>query len=106
MDKKYPVISWIGVLKETTENEKRVAISPSLVIRFRKLGFGILVECGAGENAGWSNSYFESKGAKIAEDAVKVAKNCTLLVKIREPNNREQALLLGHPKYFLSYINP
>ena len=105
MDEKYPVISWIGVLKETTENEKRVAISPSLVIRFRKLGFGILVESGAGENAGWSDAYFVSKGAKIADDAEEVAKNCTLLVKIREPNDCELALL-GHPKYFLSCINP
>lgn len=66
----YPVIMTIGVLRETEENERRVAIAPSTVPRFRKLGFGVLVESGAGEQAGWSDAFYESKGARRASSAM------------------------------------
>ena len=39
------------------------------------------------------------------DSAEEVAKNCTLLVKICEPNEDELELL-DYPKYFLSYVNP
>ena len=45
----------IGVLKETFENEKRVAIVPSTVLDLLKLGFRVNVEAGAGEESGYSN---------------------------------------------------
>lgn len=73
LDEKYPVIKVIGVVRENGENERRVAIAPTLVARFRKLGFGILVESGAGEGAGWTDAYYASKGAKIGNSAMDVA---------------------------------
>lgn len=38
----------IGVPKELFEGEKRVAITPKYVKEFRKRGFDVLVESGAG----------------------------------------------------------
>lgn len=105
LDAQYPVIKTIGVLKENYPGERRVAIAPSSVARFRKLGFGILVESGAGEAAGWTDAYFESKGAKIADSAESVATNCQVMVKIREPSEDELPLF-DYPENSICYINP
>lgn len=69
----YPVIKTIGVLREIQPNERRVAIAPSTIPRFRKLGFAVIIESKAGEEAGWSDAFYESKGARIAYSALEVA---------------------------------
>jgi len=41
----------IGVLKELQEKERRVAVTPKSIKQFRKLGFEVWVETGAGHSA-------------------------------------------------------
>jgi len=55
----------IGVLKETFPGERRVAITPSLVPTLTKAGHEVLVETGAGQEAGFPDSQYTDKGAKI-----------------------------------------
>jgi len=61
-DKK-PVI--IGVPKETLDSETRVAVVPDAVTLYKKAGFNVIIEKGAGESAGFKDSLYESKGAEI-----------------------------------------
>ena len=82
-----------------------MAIAPSSIAAFRKLGFGILMETGAGQEAGWSDAFYEGKGAKIAYSALGVAQNCDILIKIREPTDAELGLY-SYPSYSISYLNP
>jgi NAD/NADP transhydrogenase alpha subunit len=49
----------ISIPKETQASEKRVAIAPDNIAAFAKLGYEVVIEQGAGENANLSNSAYE-----------------------------------------------
>ena len=54
----------IGIPKEKSKNETRVAIVPVSVPKLLKLGFEVIIEKGAGEKSGYSDTEYEEKGAK------------------------------------------
>jgi H+-translocating NAD(P) transhydrogenase subunit alpha len=56
----------IGVLKETFPGERRVALTPNLIAPLVKAGHEIVVETSAGAAAGFPDSQYVEKGAKIA----------------------------------------
>jgi NAD(P) transhydrogenase len=55
----------IRVPKELDPDERRVAITPSTVKKFRKLRFKIIVESGAGLLAGFRDTDYSAQGAEI-----------------------------------------
>lgn len=55
----------IGVLKETKEFEKRVALSPDVVKLLIKKEFKVIIESGAGESSYFFDSDFKAAGAEI-----------------------------------------
>ncbi|MFL0685822.1 MAG: Re/Si-specific NAD(P)(+) transhydrogenase subunit alpha [Algoriphagus aquaeductus] len=55
----------IGVLKETKENERRVALSPDVVKLLRKKEFEVIIESGAGEGSYFSDEDFKAAGAEV-----------------------------------------
>ncbi len=59
------LFSTIGVPRETAPGERRVALAPVAVPPLTKAGFQVLVETGAGEAAGFTDSAYESKGARL-----------------------------------------
>jgi len=58
-----PALLTIGIPRELMAGERRVAMTPKLVKKFRKLRFDILVESGAGLAAGYRDSDYERQGA-------------------------------------------
>ena len=56
----------LGVLKESKEKEKRVALSPDVIKLLIKKGFEVSVETGAGEGSSFSDATYQSAGATIA----------------------------------------
>ena len=59
----------IGVPKEIQPNERRVALVPRGVGALRKMGFDVIIESNAGEQADYSNAKYEEVGAKISNSA-------------------------------------
>jgi NAD(P) transhydrogenase subunit alpha len=55
----------IGIPKERSENETRVAIVPVSIPKLVKLGFEVVIEKGAGEKSGYTDKEYEEKGARI-----------------------------------------
>jgi len=55
----------IGIPKEKNEKETRVAIVPVSIPKLLKLGFKVVIEKGAGEKSGYTDTEYEEKGAKI-----------------------------------------
>ena len=55
----------IGVLKETFPGERRVAMTPNLVPNLVKAGHVVVVQAGAGEDAGFLDTQYVEKGATI-----------------------------------------
>jgi alanine dehydrogenase len=57
----------IGVPKEVEQGERRVAITPKYVKEFRKRGFNVLIEDGAGLESDFPNELYVKEGAKIVD---------------------------------------
>jgi NAD(P) transhydrogenase subunit alpha len=55
----------IGVLKETTPGDRRVALVPEMVGRLRGAGLDVLVQSGAGDGAWFADSAYAEAGASI-----------------------------------------
>ncbi|WP_133799569.1 Re/Si-specific NAD(P)(+) transhydrogenase subunit alpha [Kribbella caucasensis] len=55
----------IGVLKEAQPGETRVAATPTTVVQLAKLGYGVVVEAGAGEASSYPDSSYVEAGASI-----------------------------------------
>jgi len=74
----------IGVLKEVGHaGERRVAVVPRVVDAIRKLGADVMIESRAGESAGFLDSEYESKGAKIAATPADVVQASQVLLMVR-----------------------
>lgn len=56
----------IGVIRETKEYEKRVALSPDVVKQLVKKGFEVIIEQGAGQQSNYTDQDYSSAGAQVA----------------------------------------
>jgi NAD/NADP transhydrogenase alpha subunit len=55
----------VGVLRESFQRERRVALVPTLVSTLVKASAEVLVEAGAGAAAGFPDAEYEAKGARM-----------------------------------------
>lgn len=58
----------IGVPKESFPGERRVALVPAVIPSLAKAGMEVVVEGGAGAQAGYTDAAYAEKGAKILAD--------------------------------------
>jgi proton-translocating NAD(P)+ transhydrogenase subunit alpha len=72
----------IGVPKESYPGERRVALVPLVVPTLIKAGFQVVVEAGAGEQAGYPDSQYAEKGARIAPERAAVFGEAEIVVQI------------------------
>ncbi|HQU72173.1 MAG TPA: Re/Si-specific NAD(P)(+) transhydrogenase subunit alpha [Calditrichia bacterium] len=72
-----------GILKETFPNEQRVAIIPASVPTLKKMGVDVIVESGAGTQAGFLDQAFIDQGAKIAKSRKEVFAESDVLLQVR-----------------------
>ncbi|HEB84127.1 MAG TPA: NAD(P)(+) transhydrogenase (Re/Si-specific) subunit alpha, partial [Bacteroidetes bacterium] len=73
----------IGVPRETYPGERRVALIPDGIPALTKKGFDVIIEAGAGMNAGLTDAAYEAKGAKIAPGREEVFKAADILFMVR-----------------------
>jgi len=74
----------VGVPKEIVPGERRVALVPDAVRALVKLGLEVVVEAGAGVEAGCEDAAFEEAGARISADAASVW-GSDLVLKVQPP---------------------
>jgi alanine dehydrogenase len=82
----------IGVPKEIKTQEHRVGLLPSAAYQLVKHGHQVIVERGAGIDAGYPDSDYAAAGAKLA-DSHDEAFAAGLVVKVKEPLPSEYPLL-------------
>lgn len=95
----------IGIPKEVSTNEMRVAISPKNTERLLKKGFEVLVESGAGEKAKFSDDDYKSYGAEICDSPIELYKNSDIVFKMQAPTYEEIALIKPNT-LLMSYLYP
>jgi alanine dehydrogenase len=83
----------IGCPKEIKTREYRVGMTPAAVREAVAHGHRVLVETGAGVGSGYPDADYAAVGAEIAGDAAEVWARAELVVKVKEPQAGERALL-------------
>src|SRR3954469_11403525 len=83
----------ISVPTETAAREKRVAIAPDAISRFRKLGFDVVVQKGAGLAAGFRDDAYTAAGARLEADVRSTLAGATIVAKVQPPTGDEIALI-------------
>ena len=78
----------IGVLKESSVGESRVAASPQSIKKLISLGYKVLVEKDAGAKASFPDSLYESSGATVVGQK-ELLKEASLFLKVEPPTLKE-----------------
>jgi NAD(P) transhydrogenase subunit alpha len=96
----------IGVPKETTDGERRVAMVPDVVSRLLSSteGLEVLVQRGAGAGALIPDSAYEEAGATMVDDAGQ-ALGADVVVKVAAPNPEETARLSAD-SVLIAFLGP
>jgi len=86
----------IGVPTEIKQDEYRVAITPAGVRELCDRGHEVVIQSGAGEGSAISDDDYAGQGAQIVADAAAVFAAAEMIVKVKEPQPVEVAMLEAH----------
>lgn len=79
----------IAVIKETAENESRVALTPDVVKRLVDSGVEVKLEKNAGEAAGFSDATYKNVGATIAKNFADAVNGASVIATVSPPNDKQ-----------------
>ncbi len=101
----------IGVPKEIMTNENRVAAVPETVVKFKQLGFEVIVETDAGRGVFQGDDVYAKAGARIAPDAKTVYEQADVILKVKEPmfdekQGRHEMDLLREKQILIAFLHP
>ncbi|SDE06596.1 alanine dehydrogenase [Pricia antarctica] len=83
----------IGVPKEIKNNESRVGMTPGGVFELTKKGHTVNVQSKAGEGSGFFDKNYEKVGAVILNTLEDIYTASEMIVKVKEPIEREYPLI-------------
>ncbi|PEQ14160.1 alanine dehydrogenase [Novosphingobium sp. PC22D] len=83
----------VGTVREIKNHEYRVGLTPESACELTANGHEVWVESGAGLGIGASDAEYEAQGAKIVADAATIFAECEMVVKVKEPQAVERAML-------------
>ena len=79
----------IGAPRETSEGEKRVALTPQSALALKKLGYESLIESGAGLAARFSDEAYREAGVTVVPTAADLWAQADVVAKVRPPEPPE-----------------
>jgi alanine dehydrogenase len=83
----------VGTPKEIKNHEYRVGLTPESVRELAAHGHDVMVETGAGMGIGASDDQYRDAGATVVETAAAIFESCDMVVKVKEPQAGERAML-------------
>ena len=101
----------VGVPRETTAGERRVALVPDAVARLVASGCEVVVESGAGDAATYDDDSYTQAGASISPDAPSVYGGADVVLKVQAPGMSEslgkhEAELLAKGSTLIALLQP
>ncbi len=72
----------VGVPRETFPGERRVALVPGVIPNLAKAGLEVVIEAGAGVEAGYPDAHYADKGAKILASRGDVFGSADILLQV------------------------
>jgi NAD(P) transhydrogenase subunit alpha len=100
-----------GITKESLTGERRVAVVPASVPALKKLGLDVLVERGAGVEAGFLDAEYEKQGATVVASRQELTGKADLLLQVRTPganpeHGRTEAEMLRSGQVLVGLADP
>jgi H+-translocating NAD(P) transhydrogenase subunit alpha len=95
----------IGVLRETLQGERRVAMVPDVATKLTGAGFDVTVEAGAGWAAGFDDDAYRAAGVAVEADRAALLRGVGGVLKVQPPSLEEVALL-GSGTLSISFLQP
>ena len=83
----------VGTVREIKNHEYRVGLTPESARELAAHGHTVFVESGAGMGIGASDADYRTAGATILPDAESVFAAADMIVKVKEPQAAERAML-------------
>ncbi len=100
-----------GIPKETFPGENRVALIPDMIRSLTKAGLEVIIESGAGENAGFSDDLYLAKGAGIVKTRKELYSTADIILQVRGPGaNPEKSSadmeIMREGQVIIGYMEP
>ncbi len=101
----------IGVPKEIYPGERRVALVPLVVPTLAKAGFEVHVQSGAGVDAGYPDSLYAEKGAKVVAERASVFGAADIITQLlcygsNDINGRQDVPLYRRNQILVGFLRP
>jgi NAD(P) transhydrogenase subunit alpha len=101
----------VGVPKEIYPGERRVALVPAVIPALAKAGLEVVIEAGAGAQAGYLDSAYAEKGAKVLPDRAAVFSTAEIIVQVlcygsNDINGKEDIPLLRRDQVLIGFLRP
>ena len=102
----FPFIKMIiGSISENTSVEKRVAITPEIIKKYRSLGLSVNLTKDYAIHLGISDKEYEIEGARIFKSDEEVISNSNAIIQMNIPND-ETLLKLKKDQILIGVLNP
>jgi proton-translocating NAD(P)+ transhydrogenase subunit alpha len=101
----------IGVPKESFPGEQRVALIPASIAALTKVKAEVIIEAGAGYAAGFSDTSFQEKGARIVAQRAEVFASADVILQVRGLGANAEAgpadlPLLRSGQWLIAFLDP
>jgi NAD(P) transhydrogenase subunit alpha len=100
----------VGVPRESYPGERRVALVPGVLASLAKAGLQVMVEAGAGKSAGYPDSEYVDKGAKVASRE-EIFSTADIIVQVlcygsNDKTGRSDLALLRSGQALVGFLRP
>src|ERR1035438_6264780 len=75
----------VGIVAEASPGERRVAMVPGAISVFNKTGVELLMQPGAGTEAGFPDAAYVEKGVRLAGSREEVFREAEVILQVRSP---------------------
>jgi NAD(P) transhydrogenase subunit alpha len=101
----------VGIPRETFPGERRVALVPATVPNLTKAGLQVVMEAGAGVEAGYPDADYAAKGAKILANRAEVFRTADILVQIlcygsNDKTGKADVALFRRDQVLIGFLRP
>jgi NAD(P) transhydrogenase subunit alpha len=101
----------VGVPRESYPGERRVALTPAVVPNLIKAGLEVVVQAGAGSLAGYPDTLYAEKGAKVLPDRAAVFAGAEVILQVlaygaNDVNGQEDVRLYRRDQVLIGFLRP
>jgi proton-translocating NAD(P)+ transhydrogenase subunit alpha len=101
----------VGVPRESFPGERRVALVPAMIPNLAKVGLEVIVEAGAGAEAGYRDAEYVNKAAKIVQDRTQVFSSADVVVQVlgygsNDKTGQADVALMHRDQVLIGFMRP